>query len=119
MDDVFYSEPIEVHFQREPLFEKKPGVPTSFYWRGKSYHICKLIKEWHDYRRKKKRHQFFSGKRKTLPPMKPGDRGSWGVGRDYYRVQTASGEIFDIYYDRRPRGQTIKGEWVLLKRVDD
>ncbi len=44
-------------------------------------------------------------------------KGSWGVGRDYYRVQTDSGEIFDIYYDRKPKGQK-KGEWILLRKID-
>jgi hypothetical protein len=112
-----YSEPIEVDFKREPLLEKKPGIPTSFSWRERVYLITGLIKEWHDYRLRKKMHKFYSGRRGNAPSMKPGMRGSWGVGRDYYRVQTDSGETFDIYYDRKPRGQKIKGEWVLLKKV--
>lgn len=119
MDVHFYSESINVRFEKQPFLEKKPGIPSSFSWRGKSYTITKLIKEWHDYRRRKKIHKIFSGKRSPVPLTKPGNRGSWGVGRDYYRVQTSSGEIFDIYYDRRPKGQKIKGEWVLLKQVDD
>lgn len=109
----FYSEPITVEFTAEPLLEKKPGLPAAFTWRGKPYKITKLLKEWHDYRERGKMKEFLS---KKGPEMKSGKRGSWGVGRDYYRVLTDSGEIFDIYYDRRPVKQK-KGEWVLLKKV--
>ncbi|MFQ5857700.1 MAG: DUF6504 family protein [Anaerolineae bacterium] len=44
-------------------------------------------------------------------------RGSWGVGRDYYRVLTDSGEVFDIYYDRKPKGRKLKGGWFLWSKV--
>lgn len=114
----FYSEPITVEFAAEPLLEKKPGLPAAFTWRGKSYAIVKLLKEWHDYRKREKIQEFYSKKRGNAPEMKSGKRGSWGVGRDYYRVLTDSGEIFDIYYDRKPVRQK-KGEWVLLRRIDE
>jgi hypothetical protein len=39
-------------------------------------------------------------------------RGSWGVGRDYYRVRTGSGHIFDLYYDRA-------GSWFLFRELSD
>lgn len=32
---------------------------------------------------------------------------------------TDSGSVFDIYYDRSPTGQKKKGEWVLLKKVEE
>ena len=113
----FYSEPITVAFSTKPLLEKKQGLPHAFIWRGKVYTIVNLIKEWHDYKKRGKMEEFYSEKRGNAPEMKSSTRGSWGVGRDYYRVLTDSGDIFDIYYDRRPLGQRKKGEWVLLKKA--
>ena len=45
-------------------------------------------------------------------------RGSWGVGRDYFRVRVESGQVFDIYYDRAPKGaEARKGAWFLYREV--
>ena len=41
----FYSEEIEVQFDREPLIEKKPGLPSAFIWRGQEHIIVELLKE--------------------------------------------------------------------------
>ncbi len=112
----FYSEPITVKFAVQPLLEKKPGLPAEFMWRGKSYTIIRLLKEWHDYRKRGKSQKFYAEKRGNAPQIRSRKRGSWGVGRDYYQVLTDSGEIFDIYFDRRPT-RTQKGEWVLSRKV--
>lgn len=115
----FYSEPITVKFPVEPLLEKKPGLPAEFIWRGKPYKIITLLKEWHDYTKRGKIGKSYSQERGNAPRMKSRKKGSWGVGRDYYRVLTDSGSVFDIYYDRSPTGQKKKGEWVLLKKVEE
>jgi hypothetical protein len=45
-------------------------------------------------------------------------RGSWGVGRDYYRVRTAGGRLFDIYFDRAPKDAGHrKGAWFLYREL--
>jgi len=45
-------------------------------------------------------------------------RGSWGVGRDYHRVCTDSGQVFDLYYDRAPRkAGDRKGAWFLYREM--
>ena len=51
-------------------------------------------------------------------------RGSWGVGRDYFRVRTGvtagDGRIFDIYYDRSPKtASERKGMWFLFREMKD
>ncbi len=44
--------------------------------------------------------------------------GSWGVGRHYRRVRTDSGRIFELYYDRAPRGSSDrKGAWYLFQEL--
>ncbi len=45
-------------------------------------------------------------------------RGSWGVGRDYYRVRTDCGRVFDLYYDRAPKNAgDRKGAWYLYREM--
>jgi hypothetical protein len=45
-------------------------------------------------------------------------RGSWGVGRFFFRVQTNVGRVFDLYYDRAPKGTNQrKGQWVLYREM--
>jgi hypothetical protein len=75
-----------------------------------------LLKEWHDYRKRGKTRSFYEKERGSYWVKSGQRRGSWGVGRDYYRVRTATGEIFDIYYDRSPKGQARKGQWILSRR---
>ncbi len=111
----FYSDPITVKFEKEPLIEKKTGAPHAFTWREKTYVIVAVEGEWHDYLPRGKSEEFYYQKRGDAPVMNPKKRGSWGVGTDYYRVRTDSGETFIIYYNRQPKGQK-KGEWVLIRR---
>lgn len=110
----FISESVQVQFDQVPAFEKKQGCPDRFVWRKKTYQIIELLSEWHDYGRKGR----------MTHNMRPGHmaaasrRGSWGVGRDYYRVRTDSGQIFDLYYDRAPQGKDDrKGAWMLYREL--
>jgi hypothetical protein len=113
----FFSDEIQVRFEREPTLEKKPGVPSAFIWRGREYVIVELIREWHDYRTRGKSKALYKRERGSYWVKKSQRQGSWGVGRDYYRVGTDSGEVFDIYYDRAPKGRVAKGQWILYRRL--
>ena len=44
-------------------------------------------------------------------------QGSWGQGRVYYRVRTEEGRLFDLYYDRAPKGQRRAGAWFLWREL--
>ena len=110
----FIGEPIEVRFHRPPLFEKKPGCPDQFQWRGDRHEIVEKLKEWHDYHR---RGRMASNVRPEHAAVAE-SRGSWGVGRDYFRVRTSSGRIFDLYYDRAPKNAgNRKGAWFLFREI--
>jgi hypothetical protein len=113
----FYADEIEVRFDQEPVLEKRPGPPVAFTWRGREYLVVELLKEWHDYRKRGKTKSFYEKERGSYWVKRAQRRGSWGVGRDYYRVRTDSGEVFDIYYDRSPKGRAKKGQWVLSRRM--
>ena len=110
----FIQEAIEVHYDSPPVLEKKPGPPNEFIWRKSTYRIVDVLSVWHDYSRtgrmaRNMRPEHAATARK---------RGSWGVGKDYYRVFTDSEQIFDIYYDRAPKDvDNRKGAWFLFQEL--
>jgi hypothetical protein len=110
----FISEPIEVYFERPPVLEKKPGPPSAFTWRGEQYQIVEVLSEWHDYQRRGRMARNMQPKHAAAAER----RGSWGVGQDYFRVRTADGRIFDLYYDRAPKDAgRRKGAWFLYREL--
>lgn len=110
----FVGEAIEAQFEQPPLLIKRPGCPDGFRWQGGDHRIVETLREWHDYRRRGRM------ARNMLPAHAAvaEQRGSWGVGRDYYRVRTTEGRVFEIYYDRAPRaaGDGVGG-WFLYREV--
>jgi hypothetical protein len=110
----FIDEPIQVQFDQAPALEKKPGCPNRFIWREETYRIIECLSEWHNYGRRGKMAHNMRPSHLTAAVR----RGSWGVGRDYYRVRTECGRIFEMYYDRAPkRGDDRKGSWVLYREM--
>jgi len=111
---TFVSEPIEVSFGERRGFEKRPACPVSFVWRGETHTITRLLSEWQDHaRRGKAAHNMRPSHLETAAK-----RGSWGVGRQYFRVRTGSGRTFEIYYDRAPKDTARrKGGWYLFREL--
>jgi hypothetical protein len=110
----FISEPIAVEHDEAPVFEKRAGCPDRFTWRGETYEVARLVAEWHDYGRRGR----MAANMRPTHLATAAERGSWGVGRDHYRVATAGGRVFDIYYDRAPRSiDERKGEWMLYREL--
>ncbi len=111
----YIDEPIEALFDKPPALEKKPGCPNGFVWRGETQRIVEMVAEWHDYSRKGRMAKNMQPAHARVAER----RGSWGVGRDWFRVRTAEGRIFDLYYDRAPKGSNQrKGEWRLVKELE-
>ena len=114
METYFIGETITVEFDKEPLFSKKPSCPNRIIWGEEMLSIVNLLEEWRDYGRR--------GRMKTnMRPeniKKAAKRGSWGVGRYYFRVQLENGRLFDIYYDRAPKGTGQRGgSWSLYQEL--
>ena len=110
----FIDEPIEVRFEQPPTYEKRPPCPNEFAWRGTAYRVVEVLSEWHDYRRRGRMAVNMRPEHAELAE----ERGSWGVGRAYFRVRTHEGPVFDIYYDRAPKGSSSrKGAWYLFREV--
>jgi len=116
--DSFLGAPIEVHHDRPPALEKRPGPPDGFTWEGRAYRVVEVLGEWHDYRQRGKTAAFYRKERGSYRAKAAERQGSWGVGRDYYRVRTDTGEVFDLYYDRAPQGPgRRKGGWFLYRQI--
>jgi hypothetical protein len=89
MDWEFVGEPIEVRF------EKKPGPPVSFTWRGEEIAISEVLRMWVDH---------------GFGPFRYSGRWWQRRHRNCYRVKTERGEVVELYLDRGKR------EWVLYRR---
>ena len=110
----FIGQEIEVAFNRPPLLEKKPGCPDRFHWQDETFEITAILSEWHDYRRRGRMARNMQPQHAAVAEK----RGSWGVGRDYFRVQTSANRIFELYYDRTPKdADRRKGAWFLFREV--
>ena len=110
----FIGVEIEVQFDKEPLYKKKPDCPDRFIWEGQVFVITEMLSTWFDYGR--------SGN--MAHNMRPANmakalkRGSWGVGRFYFRVKTGNDRIFDLYYDRAPKDAGDRmGRWFLDREM--
>lgn len=110
----FIGESIVVEFDHPPLLEKKPECPDRFRWRGRPYEIVETVAAWTDYARKGRMQRNMRPEHARTAER----RGSWGVGRFYFRVRTRSGHFFDLYYDRAPQGlDKRKGSWHLYREL--
>jgi hypothetical protein len=110
----FIGEGIEVSFDQPPALEKDPDCPAGFVWRGETFRVCEKLGEWRDNARRGRMARNMSERHLTGASI----RGSWGVGRVYYRVRTEGGRAFDLYYDRAPTGSGgRKGSWFLYREL--
>lgn len=110
----FIGQEIDVEFDRQPALEKKPPAPDRFIWEDQIYQVVSILSEWQDFGRKGRmaRNMQPHNQAKALR------RGSWGVGRFYFRVLTSRGRIFDLYYDRAPKNvDDRKGSWFLDREM--
>lgn len=110
----FIGEPITVEFDQPPLFAKQPPCPARFIWQDETFTIVANLQEWRDYGRRGR----MANNMRPENLKKAAKRGSWGVGRYYFRVQVANGRIFEIYYDRAPKGLAQRlGSWFLNREI--
>jgi hypothetical protein len=94
----FIGETGEVAFDQPPLLEKKPTCPDRFVWLGETVEIAAVLSAWVDYIRRGR----MTRNMRPAHAARASQRGSWGVGRFYFRVRTEGGRVFDLYYDREP-----------------
>jgi hypothetical protein len=111
----FIDEEITVHFIRPPAVSKKPGPPDGFEWGKDTFQVSEVLAGWFDYRRRGR----MAKNMKPVHLREAARRGSWGVGRFYYRVRTHGGRVFDLYYDRAPEKAADRaGHWFLWREME-
>jgi hypothetical protein len=110
----FIAEEIEVRYREGQSLSKTPEPPDGFLWNEEEFVVLAMLSAWTDFERR--------GRMKRN--MKPHNlraaarRGSWGVGRFFFRVRTNDNRIFDIYYDRAPENASDrKGHWFLWREM--
>ena len=110
----FISEPITANFSSPPNYTKKPPCPDQFNWHNETFSIQACLSERRDYSRRGRMV-------KNMQPQHAqvaSSRGSWGVGRVYYEVQTTNKRYFRLYYDRSPKDALDReGQWILLAEL--
>jgi hypothetical protein len=112
----FIGEELETTFEKAPLYSKKPGAPNSFTWQGEKFDVKDTLSTWFDFGRKGKAAK--NMREENLREAKR--RGSWGVGRYYFRVESEGGRVFDLYYDRAPKDAGDRaGHWFLWREMEE
>ena len=110
----FIGEQVKVQFDKQPTIEKKPGCPDRFVTKEGTYHVTDILGEWQDYNRLGRMAHNMRPENAAVAKR----RGSWGVGKFYFRVRTTSEQVFDIYYDRAPKNAADrKGTWFLYREL--
>ena len=75
--------------------------PVALEWQGREYRVENVLAAWSDW-------GFSAGALQR----------NWRTRRhrNYYRVQLSTGETFELYRDRGPRGE--KSEWYLYQIIE-
>ena len=110
----FIDSEIEVSHLHPPALTKKPPAPDSFVWDGRKYSVVEVLSTWARYERRGR----MQANMQPAHLETAARRGSWGVGRFYFRVRTDRGEVFDLYYDREPEAAGDRaGHWFLWREL--
>jgi hypothetical protein len=111
----FLDEPVEVVFDAEPPYEKKPPCPDGFSWAGREYRVVEKISEWADFERRGRS----SRNMRPAHLQTAASRGSLNVGRFFFRVRVQTGQYFDLYYDRAMKNiDERKGQWFIYRELE-
>ena len=111
----FIDEIIEVGFITPPLYSKEPHCPDTFVWKEKHYHISALLRSWGEF----ERHGRMERNMKPEHDARARLKGSWGVGRFHFQVETKEGRQFELYFDRSPANASDRnGRWILLAELN-
>jgi hypothetical protein len=111
----FIDVEIQVVHDRPPALAKKPPAPDSFNWRGTDCRVVDVLSSWTDYDRRGRMAENMAPAHLETAVR----RGSWGVGRFYFRVRVETGAVYDLYYDREPESAgDRRGHWFLWREVE-
>ncbi|HLC01696.1 MAG TPA: DUF6504 family protein [Anaerolineales bacterium] len=113
---AFIDAEIEIIFDEPPMLSKKPDPPDGFMWNGVVFRTAELISSWFDHSRRGR----MAANMQPAHLREAARRGSWGVGRYYFRLRMQGERVFDVYYDRAPEGAGDRaGHWYIFREMKD
>lgn len=108
------GEPVKVEFDQPPTLSKAPTCPQRIVRQGRTMAVIALLEEWRDFERKGR----MGANLQPEHVPRAVQRGSWGVGRFFFRVRVEDGRVYDLYYDRAPTaGGQREGSWHLYREL--
>ena len=112
----FIGKEITVQFDEPPTLEKSPTCPNAFTLDDQTTKIVETLDQWTDFARKGR----FAANMRDEHLSVAQNRGSWGVGRFYFRVRTEDDTLLELYYDRAPKNvHDRKGSWFLRCELEE
>jgi hypothetical protein len=111
----FIDKAIDVTLPPGDAPSKTPPCPQSFIYLEQTHPIADLLAEWRDFTRRGRAARNMRPTHATVAAT----RGSWGVGRFFFRVRLTDGRIFDLYYDRAPKSASQRASgWFLYAELE-
>ena len=88
--------PVVGTFDTGAMARGEPGLPARFVWRKEEYEIARTLDKW-----------------KETSPCKSGGKEKY-VRRHWYEIETSTGKIMKIYFERKPlpKGQRKTRWWL-------
>ena len=106
----YIGKEIRVDFDEAPALEKTPHCPNVLHVGEETIRVVEILEEWSDFTRRGK----FARNMRAEHLEVAESRGSWGVGRMFFRVRVEDGRLLEFYYDRAPKDvKHRKGSWFL------
>jgi hypothetical protein len=91
-----FIKPVAGTFDTNAMARGEPGLPARFVWRKNEYSVARILDKW-----------------KETSPCKSGGKEKY-VRKHWYRIETASGEVMQIYFERKPLSRSQqKARWWL------
>jgi len=101
---------IEVVFDEAPALKKTPHCPDELRFGKETLRVVEVLEEWSDFKRQGR----FARNMRPEHLEVAASRGSWGVGRIFFRVRVEDGRLFELYYNREPKdAKDRSGYWFL------
>ena len=101
---------IEVDFDKAPALKKIPHCPDVLHLAEETLRVVEVLEEWSDFTRRGR----FARNMRPEHLKVAESRGSWGVGRMFFRVRVEDERLFELYYDRAPKDAMDRlGYWFL------
>ena len=111
----FIDKEIQVELLGGTFLERKPKCPTRIFWQDVWVRVLSLESSWDDFSRRGLKERNMHDKHLERAKV----RGSWGVGKFYFRFLGEDGHTYTVYYDRAPSdAENRKGKWILLTIED-